>query len=52
MALHPYLFFGRTCGDAFTRYQAIFGGELVLIPMSDAPSDEPVPADAPPPDAS
>ncbi len=27
----------------FTRCQEIFGGELVLLPMSDMPSDEPVP---------
>src|SRR3990170_8375856 len=44
MAFHPYLFFGGNCREAFTRYQEIFGGELVLPPMSDAPSDEPVPA--------
>ena len=44
MAFHPYLFFGGNCREAFTRYQEIFGGELVLLPMSDAPSDEPVPA--------
>src|SRR5205823_4895944 len=30
---------------AFTRYHEIFGGELVLLPMKDMPSDEPVPAD-------
>ena len=44
MAFHPYLYFGGNCREAFTRYQEIFGGELVLLPMSDAPSDEPVPA--------
>jgi PhnB protein len=44
MALHPYLFFGGNCREAFTRYHEIFGGELVLLPMKDAPSDEPVPA--------
>lgn len=44
MAFHPYLYFGGNCRDAFTRYQEIFGGELVLLPMKDAPSDEPVPA--------
>ena len=43
MAFHPYLFFGGNCREAFTRYQEIFGGELVLLPMSEAPSDEPVP---------
>ena len=43
MAFHPYLFFGRNCREAFTRYQEIFGGELTIITMKDAPSDEPVP---------
>ena len=45
MAFHAYLFFGKECRDAFTRYREIFGGELTLISMKDAPSDEPVPAD-------
>jgi PhnB protein len=45
MSIHPYLFFGGNCRDAFTRYQEIFGGELVLLPMGDAPGDEPVPAE-------
>ena len=45
MAIHPYLNFGGNCREAFTRYQEIFGGELALMPMSDMPSDEPVPAD-------
>jgi PhnB protein len=44
MAFHPYLFFGGNCRDAFTRYQEIFGGELVLLPMKDMPSEEAVPA--------
>src|SRR5438874_2315131 len=45
MAFHPYLFFSGTCNEAFTRYHEIFGGELFMMKMSDAPSDEPVPAD-------
>jgi PhnB protein len=45
MAFHAYLFFGGNCRDAFTRYQEIFGGDLVLLPMKDAPSEEAVPAD-------
>jgi len=45
MAFHPYLFFSGTCRQAFTRYQEIFGGELVLLPMSDMPSDDPPPAE-------
>ena len=45
MAFHPYLFFGGNCREAFTRYQEIFGGELVLLTMKDMPSEEPVPAE-------
>lgn len=45
MAFHPYLFFSGTCREAFTRYQEIFGGDLVLLPMSEMPSDQAVPAD-------
>jgi PhnB protein len=45
MAFHPYLFFGGNCREAFTRYQEIFGGELVLLTLKDVPSEEPVPAD-------
>jgi PhnB protein len=44
MAFHPYLYFGGNCRDAFTRYQEIFGGELVLLRMKDVPPGEPVPA--------
>jgi PhnB protein len=40
MALYPYLFLSGTCREAFTRYQEVFGGELVLLPMSDMPSEE------------
>ena len=43
MAFHPYLYFGGNCREAFTRYQEVFGGELVLLPLKDMPSDEPVP---------
>jgi PhnB protein len=45
MPFHPYLFFGGNCREAFTRYQEIFGGELMLMPAKDAPSDQPVPAE-------
>src|SRR3954451_2471281 len=45
MTFAPYLFFSGNCRDAFTRYHEIFGGELFMMPMSDAPMDEPVPAD-------
>jgi PhnB protein len=44
MAFHPYLYFGGNCRQAFTRYQEIFGGELVLLALKDMPSDQPVPA--------
>ena len=44
MAFHPYLNFGGNCREAFTRYQEIFGGELVLLPMSDLPAEVEVPA--------
>ncbi len=43
MAFHPYRFFSGTCREAFTRYQEIFGGELELMAMSDAPPGEDVP---------
>ena len=45
MSFHPYLFFSGTCRAAFARYQEVFGGDLVLMPMSEMPSEEPVPAD-------
>jgi PhnB protein len=39
MAFRPYLAFAGNCREAFTRYQEIFGGELVLLGMNDAPAD-------------
>ena len=45
MALYPYLSFGGNCREAFTYYQKIFGGELVLLPMSEMPADQPPPAE-------
>jgi PhnB protein len=47
MAFHPYLFLSGTCREAFTRYQEIFGGELVLMPMSEAPPDQAMPGVSP-----
>ncbi|MBA3743493.1 VOC family protein [Sporichthya sp.] len=38
MSFHAYLFFSGTCREAFARYQEIFGGELVLLPMSEMPA--------------
>jgi PhnB protein len=43
MAFHPYLFFGGTCREAFTAYQEIFGGELVLLTTTDLPPEEQMP---------
>ena len=43
MAFRPFLFFGGNCRDAFSRYKEIFGGELALLTMKDAPGDEPPP---------
>ena len=39
MAFRPYLAFRGNCREAFTRYNEIFGGELVLLTMADAPPD-------------
>ncbi len=47
MAFHPYLFFGGNCREAFTRFQEIFGGELVLLRMADMPSEEQMPGASP-----
>ena len=40
MPFNPYLFFGGNCREAFTRYQEIFGGELTVLTMADAPGGE------------
>jgi len=37
---HPYLFFGGNCKEAFTRYQEVFGGELFMMRMGDAPAGD------------
>jgi PhnB protein len=47
MAFRPYLAFSGNCREAFTRYQQVFGGELVLLTMADAP-----PEAGPPPEGS
>ncbi len=39
MSFHPYLNFGGNCRQAFTRYQEIFGGELVLLAAGDVPDE-------------
>jgi PhnB protein len=48
MAFRPYLAFAGNCRAAFTRYQEIFGGELVLLTLADMPAD----AGPPPPGTS
>jgi PhnB protein len=45
MAFHPYLYFNGNCREAFTRYQEIFGGELVIMDWTDAPPDSGIPDD-------
>ena len=39
----PFVFYGGNCRDAFTRYKEILGGDLALLTLADAPSEEPVP---------
>ena len=39
----PFVFYGGNCREAFSRYQEILGGDLFLLRLADAPSDEPVP---------
>jgi len=51
MAFRPYLAFKGNCREAFNRYQAIFGGDLVLLSFSDAPPTETTPPPGTGPDA-
>src|SRR5437879_315425 len=51
MAFRPYLAFNGNCREAFTRYQEIFGGELVLLTTADAPADAGPPPPGTKPDA-
>ena len=44
MSFDPYLMFDGDCRAAFTRYHEIFGGDLTIIRMGDAPDAE-APAD-------
>ncbi len=47
-ASEPYLLaLGGNCREAFTRYQEIFGGELVVMDGTEAPPDAGIPADKP-----
>lgn len=47
MSFHPYLFFSGTCREAMTRYQEVFGGELNIMTMADAPADAQMPGAEP-----
>jgi PhnB protein len=40
VAFHPYLNFNGDCRAAFTRYQEILGGELMMMTMGDLPEGE------------
>jgi PhnB protein len=40
MPFHPYIAYAGNCREAFTRYEEIFGGELVIMSMTDMPADE------------
>ena len=48
MTFRPYLAFAGNAREAFTRYQEIFGGELEIMTMSDAPPGVAPPADSNP----
>jgi len=43
MAFLPYLNFPGTTREAFTRYQEVFGGQLDIMGMGDAPEGMEVP---------
>jgi PhnB protein len=43
MFFHPYLAFAGNCREAFTHYQEVFGGELVLLPYAIEPGAAPDP---------
>jgi PhnB protein len=43
MTFRPYLAFAGNAREAFTRYQEIFGGELVLLSFADTAADAPPP---------
>src|SRR5690349_10470630 len=51
MAVRPYLAFAGNAREAFTRYQEIFGGELVLLDMAGAPPEAGSPPAGVKPDA-
>ena len=51
MAFRPFLTCTGNCREAFTRYQEVFGGELALLTMADAPTDTRFPPPETNPDA-
>ena len=51
MTVRPYLAFAGNCRDAFTQYQKILGGELVLLTMADVPAEAGPPPTGAKPDA-
>ena len=48
MAFRPYLAFAGNAREAYTRYQEIFGGELVLLDFASVPDAGPPPEGAKP----
>jgi PhnB protein len=50
MAFRPYLAFAGNAREAFTRYQEIFGGELVLLDMASTPPEAGPPPEGMKPD--
>lgn len=47
MTFSPYLFFSGDCASAFARYQEIFGGDLQVMKMGDAPEGAGMPGASP-----
>ena len=46
MTINPSLMFSGSCGNAFRRYAALFGGEIVLmVTYGDSPAKSQVPDD-------
>lgn len=46
MTINPTLMFSGGCGDAFSRYASLFGGEIVLmLTWGESPMASQVPAD-------
>jgi PhnB protein len=39
MAIRPYVAYRGNCREAFTHYHEVLGGEVVILALSDMPSD-------------